>query len=726
MNARPFASPLTRRLSRIVGSLGDEAGSVIGFVAFSLPLLAILTGFAIDIGHWYDYRRTLQTRADAAALGGGDAYGQTCFASSPSSAGLNAIGSTAVDYSGPGSGSQLPAEYPYASGGPYYNVPNLASASLNEYYVLLNSTKYANDGGSSYSMATVPGAATGSFCNSTDENGQRGPMLDVRVTQENVPLFFKIPFASVPAISAHARVTVQGVRSEVTTPVAVRDAGVTPCVSAIFIDDTTKSPLAVVQGGVTVTSVKLTNANPSASPAVWTNAGAPAQVTMPLAATGHKVSVRTFLNDCSTPTPNGNTYNYDSTNRGLAYIDTYGSSAPLANAAPLITTGGVTLTGGSLGGACDPYFFVTASSGSSCTVGVTAKVAFQPGLNLANTTVTAKNQLTGDTVDLVSGGGTTWATPAGAGLPVAVGSGGNDIEITWKQTSGAIGATACGTGPGNPKPCTGTFGVQQRSVAGYNGENDCVTPTIDSGPNVAVTIGDAGAGTVAGADSFAYGSTSSLVVTAKIAGLSNANTGDPPICLRLDVQNDKVTGIIDCGQGNGASADQDAIKNGCPNPLQVNTRSANAPTCSPALIPADCVPSTPGNRNPVLRAFEDKIDPSGNANTCAADNWLLGNPITLQDPRAYVMVIVSPADLVNLNPNVPIPVRNFAVFYVTGWSDKGQAGDAGCTTASGNAGRNEPFPGPVGQEQKGEVWGQLAQCLHQLRATAPATASRAT
>src|SRR5262249_47811254 len=304
--------------------------------------------------------------------------------------------------------------------------------------------------------------------------------------------------------------------------------------------------------------------------------------------------------------------------------------------------------------------------------------------------VTATDELTGQALQLFHGSGNTWAPKPGDGLTMGVGTGGHDIVITWKQTSGNVAGTACGPGPGNPKPCTGTFGVQQRTVAGSNGENACVSPAVDSGPNAAVTIGDADVGSTSAANAFASdGKPKNLVVTVNISGLANANTGDPPVCLRVAVQQDHQTGIIDCGQGNGNSQDILGIKNGCPDPVQINTRlqADGTLTCTPALNPLDCVTTTQGQRN-IMSGFEDVIDPGGNPNSCLKNNWLdpVEQPkITLDDdPRAFVMIITAPADLSNQTGNTTVPIRNFAVFYVTGWSDKGKPNDAGCKTTGAN------------------------------------------
>src|SRR5437763_13108274 len=130
-----------KTIASVKARFADESGVVWALIATILPVSLLVAAFGIDIGHWYDYKRALQARADAAALAGGDTFGNTCFPATPVASGLTAIGQTAANYSGPGALSTLPAPYTYGSGGPYYNVPNLKAASLNDYFVMFNSKK---------------------------------------------------------------------------------------------------------------------------------------------------------------------------------------------------------------------------------------------------------------------------------------------------------------------------------------------------------------------------------------------------------------------------------------------------------------------------------------------------------------------------------------------------------------------------------------------------------
>ncbi len=662
---------LLQRISR------EERGAVWVFVALGMPLLLLFAAFAIDVGHWYDWKRNLQTRADAAALAGGGVYGNTCLSSTPSAVGLDQIGKTAQQYSGAGVGATVP----YTLAAPYtptQNQPNLTASGPGNFTLLVNSAAYANQSGSNFSMTP-----TGNYCDATDENGRRGAMLDVRLTQRNIPLFFNKPFSILPAINAHARVGIQGVQSEGgIRPIAVRDAGVTPCATAIFIDDST---------GATLATARLTNTG--GSPATWTNATTPVAVPMP--SSGHHVSVQSYLYDCSTTSPDGDIYT-PGAGGGLTFINNYATATAPSGGAPVITTGGVLLTGGTLGGACDPYFFTSTGGGGSCTIGVQANVSFQPGLTLAKAHVYATDDTTGTRIALQApASGTLWRTAAATGFSVAANSGAHPIRITWEQDPiSSVGGTACTNGGNNP--CKGDFGVKQRTVAGTNGTNTCADPPLDTGPvlNSVIAEPTASPPVTAGADAFAAGSTHNLVVSLSIAGLANSGASDPPICLRVDVSTDKATGIIDCGQGNGTSAIQDTITNGCPDPLQKNTRlnADGSLSCSPAITPADCVALVRGTRGPVLLGFTNRIN-------CSDNNWGTSTPVTLADPRAFIMVVTSPADLSGNGNAANVPIRTFAVFYVTGWGTRGSAP---------NCAKNEAYPGSGGangNEAKAKVWG---------------------
>ena len=92
------------------------------------------------------------------------------------------------------------------------NVPNLTAGSLDHYHVLINSQNFWQSGQSSTSQSFTMGSPS-TVCSSLDEDGKRGPFVDVKVTQDSVPLF--LPLLGIrPTITAHARVSLEQGTSE--------------------------------------------------------------------------------------------------------------------------------------------------------------------------------------------------------------------------------------------------------------------------------------------------------------------------------------------------------------------------------------------------------------------------------------------------------------------------------------------------------------------------------
>ena len=230
-----MTSHLRRRLS-------DVRGSVLVLVAVGMfPILGMLA-FAIDIPHWFDYSRSLQNRADAAALAGGVAYGGICFATpgDTTNGAQSEIGKWAQVYSGAFK-NEPAGNLPYTdaavlgTGAPpnvrpanYLNPTNLQAGTAANYFVRFNANNYADKGGTNFFM--------GDFCNAdptkdaTDHDpGTPAAMVDVKVSQVSVPNFIKI-FNVQPTLHAHARVELRNVQSSADTrPIAVPDPAQIPC-----------------------------------------------------------------------------------------------------------------------------------------------------------------------------------------------------------------------------------------------------------------------------------------------------------------------------------------------------------------------------------------------------------------------------------------------------------------------------------------------------------------
>jgi hypothetical protein len=306
-----------------------ERGAVMVLVAVCLPALALLASFAIDVAHWYDYSRNLQLRADAAAFAAGDQFGGICAATTPSAAAMDAIGKMAQLYSGPpapksitntpdlfypysGAGSPLQAGALPAPNSAYENVPNLKAGQPGNYHVLLNADHYWTKGETSGTASFTMGPAS-TFCHSTDENGNVGAMVDVRLTQDSLPLFFPL-LGIKPTISAHARVGMEAVGQEANIrPIAVRDAGLTPCVEVNFVNTVTGAKQ----------TVKLNHSGTVANgPDIWDN-GLGTSVNFPSGANLYAQAVLHAQGADGTCNTSSNPLTYDQSS-GILLLNSYG------------------------------------------------------------------------------------------------------------------------------------------------------------------------------------------------------------------------------------------------------------------------------------------------------------------------------------------------------------------------------------------------------------------
>jgi putative Flp pilus-assembly TadE/G-like protein len=777
-----------------------QRGSVLVLVAAAMfPIIGMLT-FAIDVSHWFDYSRNLQNRADAAAFAGGQMLGSCIGTTGTPGNTTNGLQSTAGKwaqlYTGASVGENA-ANVPYtdaqitaatngaagSGNGPgtgwnvtqngYINNTRPASpvtspltlvaglANINNFWVALNGDNYADStrGNTSFKMNSAGSGAT--FCNSdptfdaTDKEcfGQpeplpagsqlaadcaSGAMVDVKLTQQRIPLFIPLFSGLNPTIHAHARVTLHGEASAGDTrAIAVSDPGSFACVTVYFKNDATNAIL----GTAVLTETDPANfvfSNPVAVTGV-TNSG-PTSVTIP---TGANVYAQPFLSDCS---GNGETFD-DSTNTGIELINSFGTTAPTAGQAPKITAGGVTLavpSGGSCPAGTDQYF-----SSGGCNVQPTAHVTF--AVPKSDASVTAVDLGTSPATPLSlspDSTGKIWTPNGQQHFTIGDQTGQHPIRIDWSQTSGTVAGVTCGTGNGqSPPPCKGTFGIQQQTFGACNG---CDQPD-DSGP-IAISqlrLSTDAAG-VTGENAFQQGTTEQFVVTLELAGIrAETNANAKPTIIRFSGSNNHQTGLVDCGQGNGGSNDAYVIYGGCGpnNPFEPPGCTTNGLSCKlPALNPLyiygrgnptdcspaqdqnytgwpggnhqDCVQTTPGTRRTdivcgliqwVTGVSAAAFNASSSAcqgstgGSCTPNNW----PDYNKDPndrRKITFILTSPLDLAAAAgaPQFWIPIRRFATFYVTGW-------DTGLNPNCGNSGppNNDKFPGAAGGKavSNGAIWG---------------------
>ena len=708
------------------------------FVAVVLPVLFLFVALAVDVSRWWDYSRNLQNRADAAALAAGLEYGGTCLVSNPSATAMANIGQVAQNYAGAGSNSDLYFPFPVPAtleqnvpggGG---NPNELKEGALSHFHFLINSQNFWQKGSTSRAQSFTMGSPS-TVCSSLDEDGHRGPFVDVKLSQDSIPLLLPL-FGIQPTITAHARVSLEQGTSETNIkPLAVRDDAATPCVSVKLVYATGPNAGQTLQ---TINLAKDAGGDPKYPTAIlWDNPAGTA-VTMPSGTNLSDLYVQPFLNNCA---GTGTTYD-DTTNSGLNWINVYGTSNTPPNGQPPVITGNATSTGVFLSGCSntngDNQYF---TSTTTCTDGITANVVFAGNVPAANQSVVAVDSANpGTNITLTHVAGTnTWQNLSA--ITVTPGDGQHAIDIQATQTAGTIGGNTCGTG-GKDKPCTTDLGTQQQAFGSCNG---CGNPN-ESGPIVAFRTRYPASGTPPNQDNpgasarnvFQAGSTQNLVFEVDVQGLHLDAPGQKATVLRFGVTSDKTTGLINCGQGTGANADANAITNGCPlygqpqcgdtdfcAPMQIyNSALHQNGICDPELRetanPAytDCVKATSGQRrNKIPGAVASLIVKGG---VCSPNHWpeYSGNPTTFSfppnDPRAITLIITAPADL--SQQNVIVPIRNFATFYVTGWDTKGN--NPNCNLpAPGNpptlpppAGcyGNEAYPGAgKNNSQNGAIWG---------------------
>jgi Putative Flp pilus-assembly TadE/G-like len=622
-----------------------ERGAVLVMVAILIVPIMLFAAFAVDVGHWWVHERHLQTQADAGVLAG--ALGPW----------LPTCDETAIE----GNARQYASDLGTGFNPQYTNEANV--------HALLNSSDFWNNGGSDFSDGGTP---CDLLANATEDDPA---FLDVKATESNLSNFFgSLPgFSVVPAINAHARVEVQAQSGgEGIKPIAVRDDTAYQCAEIHRYSSASGAEI------LPVITLARTAGPPATAYTEFQNTVA-APITMPSTDDGIYVRVKLYANrdlstgSCTGPGDEFPTDDNGAPVGGVNFVNVYSGGSNPTPSDPFIR--GVQLLNGTC--APDQYFSTNACAGSASAIVEFASGAITSGVN-KNVFVTI------DGADATNGGGNVWTAP----FSFSAKTGPHPMTVVALQRFGSTSKGNCN----NPNRCKFDFGVRQQT---YSATDDDGEPS-SSGPISMVQIGEGGGGV--GANSFERNTTHNLVFTVRLAGLQNSLPTDPPVVLRYRTQGSKRTGLVDCGQGNGANADEDAIINGCPRALYIwpTGTTCVTPTNSAAPTPIDCVGNTPGNRTAKIPgAIRTRV---GNA----CNNWNAyrdSNGATTfppGDPRMMTFIITSPVDLSGGGGSKPdIPIILFATFYVTG-ADRMTGNGSGC--------QNEPYPGP-GNKDQAAVWG---------------------
>jgi hypothetical protein len=650
--------------------LADESGNAIVIAVVLTGTLVLGVTLVTQTGDWLEHRRHLQVRADAAALAGGQVFGECFDAAFTAATAESDMHEWAKRYAGFAStkGTAMNTQY----GGGSDPLP------------AFHSTTYSGGGGGS------DDTLTGNECSTMQ--------LDVKLTDANIPPLFS--FVSAARVHAHARVQAQTIQSfKGSFPLAIPE--VEPkFIAATFVDEATGNELtgcgATGRYAATTCTYLLTKGATANNLTSWTVSGSP-NLPAVTSALGKRVGIRIGMGgapmSCAGTAGNDNWACFDAnaSSLGAVMIRDYaaGSGGAAQPAAPILRS---VLPTNSCAPATPPGFgtspFVSDAGGlTTCSVGVSARIDF--GTGATNPTLAqpggvkaiATAVINGSTITLgpvpasYDPATTTWLwTPASGSATVPVNDGGAisayPVTMSWEEQDGAQGGNTCSTAGGNK--CKGNFDGGAAVARITSGTSDV------EGPIKLMSVKQGGTPT--------YSLTPGIqTVTVEIQIEASLGLTNPPVLqsLRLTHTGSRTTAVACDGSGNAQFIA--AIQNGCKTTYQINA-SQLCPDPAPPAGPADCVPTKTGNLGTtVIKALDDRF--AG----CPANHW----PDSSQpgDPRLITMMLTDFSAL-NGNGTTQVPVVNFAGFYVIGWSQN-------------KCGAAWPFPGA--EPSGGNIWGYFVK-----------------
>ena len=615
----------------------SERGAVLPWFVLLLPILLLFVVFVVDVANWFEHKRHLQLQADAGALAGG-AYLFNCPNTAPATA-------AARRYSGdPGTADA-------------YN-PQVGGPSRGQVTVLINSKTFA--------AGTRPPDDTGDMCGSM--------MVDVKISETDVPLFFRVPglFDRVPVINAKARVRAFGISSSKgALPIAAPDVDPSQ-VTVAFVNETT---------GAEIARRALVNTGTAGGLSIWDNTASPLAVPIDT----DKIGVRVIMSQAGTSTdcsdPFVACYDAGSPN-GLVFVRGYSTGGSGAQPNPPIARD-VTLFNGTC---TDPYF---RSGINSCTVGVSADVDF--GVNNPQGALGADVTATinGVTHPLAFDNPTKrWVTTGGGNFfSVGANAGPFPVTLSWEETKGTVNGETCTNR--NTNPCKGSFGTVQRVFS---------ATSVRSGPIQLAQVWENGN---FWANSLARGTTHNLVVKIGLTpDLRNAQSVSDPI-VTLRVVGGSRNQSLDCEPPGYEPSDPAGMS-------KTNLRDELAFGCAPRYTqnPGYPCPATPSElwglpepwncvaiqtgaaTNQVPAGLNLRVLGNEKPSSCTApNNWSQFPNIDPGDPR-ILNIFITPYGAFDGSGSGTVPVLKFGTFYITGWTASGGGFGNPC---QGNG--DDPVPG---------------------------------
>lgn len=625
----------------IASRLRADDGAIIVTAAILGAALILLGSTIVQVGDWFQHRRHLQVRADAAALAAGPVF-RECFDS--------------VDYSTAQAQTDIENTARQFAGfasptGPSYN------------------TQFGGGSDSiAFQSSSYPGGAGGTPDDTPDGAGECSSlMLDVKLTDASIPKLFS--FAPLAATHAHARVQLQTVKTaKGLFPLAVPDVNPKQ-VSVTFVDETNGGKELTGCTGALAGTTCTFLLSKGASANGLTPWSAAATVAVPSAA-GHLIGMRVGVGgkagSCA-GTTGGTTascWGADDTALGLVAIRDLPAVGAGTATAPV-------LDGVWPAGACSgsPFFSDASLIGgaTSCGIGVQAEVDFGTGA-----TDPSRPKSAGGV-----GAQVTASVGGGAGVPLqpvrydaatkawlwgAASVGSVPVDASGSKSGYAVAVSWSVEGDKKCKNCSGTFGNVQRVTSANDTDDGAVKLVTLSDPAAAMPPYSLAPGL------------HTLVATVALKAALGLQSPPKLQSLRLTGSGSRTTGVNCDGTGN--SDFTNAIVGGCKTPYQVNDADV-CPDPAPPAGAADCVPLKTGNLGTtVTKSLDDRF-----ANTCPAAT----------DPSRDLMLMLTDPSALSGSGKTDIPVTGFADFHVVGWS----GGPGSCGTW--------PFPGA--EPSGGNIWG---------------------
>jgi hypothetical protein len=599
----------------------DERGAALVLFAVFAPVAILFAAFAIDGGNWFLHKRHLQVQADAGVLATAQEF-QRCFTNA---AGANAaIDAAAAQYSG-------------TSGAPLYNaqVGGTSQANVHE---MINKQNYYNQ------SSPVDSSAV-------EKEPCEAEMVDLKLTETNLPWFWQA-FSSVPYINAHARMEIlQASTATKVEPLAVAETA--PVAAAAYFVDENNNDAVLAKETLTRTGTN------NQGQEVWSSSGTEVTINHP------HMGVVIALSGNASDTKCGDTFvkcfdQSTTTGPSLLHIQGWSSagsgtgsySSPIAREVALQPST-----------CADAYF---ASSGSGCTIGLTARVDLGATPNPPGVTVNAIVG-GGNAVPMTYSTSTQKWSASGLALPKE-GSNRVDLQVTCNPKTKPSACEAL------KSTSTATIEDVQRAYAAGSSSGS-VTGAWVSEPGAAEPV----PGTL-DANSYEMCGTCAhkLAVTVDVAAsLENASSfSDPLRQLRFEGEQGVRAGCPPTEGPSGSKYEQH-LGEGCPGQYRINTSD---PSCTANTSPYDCLKIGLSGKDtgPTKHGIDARIEesPPAGMHFYPCSNWIKNNgggvPTIPPDDSRIIQVFVMPYGSVDaegrsLLGNEEVQIQNFATFYVTGF-----------------------------------------------------------